>query len=343
MNERASNASASNLIRRGFDWSGTTPRLPYILVTMAAMGLAMMIPATRNFSGANTAVFVSLTMIFPIWLGHSRRRLRDVGWSGWLMWIAILPVIGLILTIFLAFKPGGNLDDPADQRYSKLGFAVSLIFGVLLLSRAFWAPYWVPAGAMKPTLLVGDFVAVVPVATPKRGDILVFQHHDTGAEYIKRLIGLPGDTVELRDGVVVLNEAPVPQTEPFERAETFEPQGALRRMPRCLNTPEDGALCLKTQLTETLPNGRSYGVLDLGPQPLDTTAPVTLGPSEFFVLGDHRDNSIDSRMTRDQGGLGIITRDKLTGRVSRVLFSSAGTSLLHVWTWRPDRMFKRVE
>jgi signal peptidase I len=343
VNERATNSSASNLIRRGFDWSGTTPRLPYVLVTIAAMGLAMMIPATRNFSVANTAVFVSLTMIFPIWLGHTRRRLRDVGWSGWLMWIAILPVIGLILTILLAFKPGGDLNDPADQGYSKLGFTVSLIFGTLLLSRAFWAPYWIPAQSMKPTLLVGDFVAVVPVSNPVRGDIVVFQHHQGRGEYIERVIGLQGDTVELKGGTVFLNGEAVTRTDPEPYSEPFVPQGSMQSLPRCMNSPEPGEDCEKLILTETLPGNRSYRVLDLGAGPLDDVAPVTLGASEFFVIGDHRDNTNDSRVPQDQGGLGLITRDQLTGRVARVLFSSAGDGLMHVWSWRADRMFKRVE
>ncbi len=343
MSGGSTNPSTSNLIRRGFDWSGTTPRLPYILVTVAAMGLAAMIPATRNFSGANTAVFVSLTMIFPIWLGHTRRRLRDVGWSGWLMWVAILPIIGLILTIFLAFKPGGDLNNPVDKGYSRLGFAVSLAFGALLLSRAFWAPYWIPAGSMKPTLLVGDFVAVVPIYAPKRGDILVFRPDGSDAEYIKRLIGMPGDTISVQNGVIVLNGKALPQANPEPYLEAYTPQGAMNRLPRCINAPEAGGVCEKARLSEILPQGRSYDVLDMGPTPLDDVAEITLEPDAFFLVGDHRDNSNDSRMAPEQGGLGSISRDNLTGRVARILFSSAGSGLMYVWTWRPDRMFKRVE
>lgn len=343
MNTAARNSTASNLIRRGFDWSGTTGRLPYILVSVAAIGLASLIPATRNFSGANTAVFVSLTMIFPIWLGHTRRRLRDVGWSGWLMWVAILPIVGLILTILLAFKPGGDIEAPADKGYSRVGFAVSLAFGALLLSRAFWAPYWVPAGSMKPTLLVGDFIAVIPVNQPARGDVLVFREPERDAEFIKRLIGMPGDEVELRDGIVLLNGEALPQSEPREFVETFAPQGALRIVPRCLNEPDEGGACVKTRLTETLPGGRSYDVLDISPHSTDTIAPVTVPEGHYYFLGDHRDSSADSRLGHESGGLGLIPRDEVVGKVALVLFSSAGTHMMHAWTWRKGRWLKGVE
>ena len=343
MNTPARNSTASNLIRRGFDWSGTTGRLPYILVSVAAIGLASLIPVTRNFSGGNTAVFVALTMIFPIWLGHTRRRLRDVGWSGWLMWVAILPVVGLILTILLAFKPGGDLTAAADKGYSRLGFAVSLAFGAMLLSRAFWAPYWIPAGSMKPTLLVGDFIAVIPVNQPERGDILVFREPNRDAEFIKRLIGMPGDVVELRDGVVFLNGAALPQDRPREFVEAFAPQGSLRIMPRCLNEPNENEACIKTQLTEALPGGRRYDVLDISPHATDNIAPVTIPDGYYYFIGDHRDNSADSRLPHTAGGLGMIPRDELVGKVALVLFSSSGTHLLQAWTWRKGRFLKGVQ
>lgn len=337
-------AFVPGLIRAGFDWSGTTGRLPYVLVTVLAIGLASLIPATRNFSGANTAVFVALTMIFPIWLGHTRRRLRDVGWSGWFMWVAILPVVGLILTILLAFKPGGNLDVPADGGYSRLGFAVSLTFGCLLLSRAFWAPYWIPAGSMKPTLMVGDFVAVVPVSAPERGDLLVFRPEGADAEYIKRLIGLPGDTVQMQDGRVILNGTPLPQGPARAHTEAFAPQGGLKILPRCTNTPSTrDDTCRKARMSETLPDGRSYDVLDVKPHASDNTGRLTVPAGRYYVLGDHRDNSADSRRGLDAGGLGLIPSENITGRVALVLFSSAGTSLLQAWTWRADRFFLGVE
>ncbi len=343
MSTPTSPPSPLNLIRRGFDWSGTTPRLPYILITLAVIGLASLIPVTCNFSGANTAVFVSLTMAFPIWLGHTRRRLRDVGWSGWLMWVAILPVVGLILTIFLAFKPGGNLNAQTDTRYSKLGFVVSLIVGCLLLSRAFWAPYWIPAGSMKPNLLIGDFVIVVPVNTPQRGDILVFNKPGSDAEYIKRLIGMPGETVQMRDGVVYVNDDPLPQSNAQKYAEPFALQGAMQIQPRCANDPAPGEACLKTRVIETQPGGRSYAILDISPHVVDNIERRVVPEGQYFFLGDNRDNSSDSRMSTDTGGMGLIPRENITGRVSWVLFSSAGERLMQIWNWRPNRYLKRVK
>lgn len=334
----------ANLIRNGFDWSGKSGRLPYILVNLSVIALALLIPTTRNFSGANTAVFVALTMVFPIWLGHTRRRLRDVGWSGWLMWLAVLPVFGLFLSIFLAFKPGVGLGGDEDAGYSRLSFVVALACGAMMLSRAFWAPYWIPAASMKPSLMVGDFIAAVPLNTPARGDILVFQHPTKGGEWIQRLIGMPGDTVQMIDGAVYLNSAVLPQQRAGDYSEVFAPQGPMRSTPRCSNSAvAEGAACLKTQLIETLPGGRRHDVLNIAVQNSDNTEIFTVPEGHYFFLGDNRDNALDSRYPQTVGGVGFVPRENITGRAARVLFSSAGDSLLHVWTWRSDRYFKRIQ
>jgi len=336
---RARNAlTPQALIRHGFDWSGRTARLPFFLVTITLISLVSLMPVTRNFSGSNTAIFVALTMALPIWLGHTRRRLRDVGWSGRLMWVAILPVIGLLFTITLAFKPGELAEGSDNPGYSRIGFAVGLMFGVVMLSRVFWAPYSIPASSMKPNLLVGDFITVVRVNTPERGDILVFRRPGDEAEYIKRLIGVPGDSVQMINGVVHLNGVPLPQTAAGTFAEVATPQGLLGLQPRCTNTPTgQGALCEKTRLSETLPGGRSHDILDIGPQPLDDTAVYTVPEGHYFFLGDNRDNSSDSRIPLRSGGIGFVPRDNITGQASRVVFSSAGWGLAQVWTWRAGR------
>jgi len=336
--------SPVSLIRHGFDWSGRTARLPYIFVTLVTICLASLIPSTRNFSGANTAVFVALTMVFPVWLGHTRRRLRDVSWSGWCMWLALFPGIGLILSIFLAFKPGDNVEGGRDTRYSRLAFSVALLSGVMMLGRAFWAPYWIPTGPMKPALLVGDFVAAVPLNTPQRGDVLVFRHTQTGAEYIQRVIGLPGDTLRLAGGRVYLNEVAIDQRAIEDFVEPAVPQGPLGAMPRCRSlSPEDVAACHKTQLIESLPGGRSYATLQIGPSRADNTGLFEVPEDHYFFLGDNRDNAVDSRFDPDAGGIGFVHRENLTGRVAIVLFSSAGDGLLQVWNWRKHRFFRRVE
>lgn len=335
--------SPANLIRNGFDWSGCTARLPYILVVVATLVLASLIPATRNFTGANTAVFVALTILFPIWLGHTRRRLRDAGWSGWLMWLAILPVLGLLLTIFLAFKPGDALNGETGGSYSRLGFSLALACGALMLSRAFWAPYWIPSGSMKPTLLVGDFLAVIPINQPQRGDLVVIQHPRQSAEVIQRVIGLPGEEVQMRDGVVHVDGEALPQVDMGLFVEEFAAQGATEAQPRCSNVPQnEGEVCLKARRLETTPDGRSYVILDTAPQPGDNMETLRVPEGHFFLLGDNRDNVVDSRISVEQGGIGLVSRANLTGRVARVLFSSAGARLLHVWTWRRDRFLLRV-
>ncbi len=326
------------LTRHGFDWSGKTARLPFLLVTIVLISLVSLMPVTRNFSGSNTAVFVLLTMALPIWLGHTRRRLRDVGWSGWLIWVAILPVVGLLLIITLVFKPGEEIDRVDDTGYSRLGFAVALGFGALMLSRVFWAPYSIPASSMKPNLLVGDFIAVVRVAEPAREDILIFRRIGSEPEYIKRLTGLPGDTVQFVEGVVHLNGAPLEQIETGVFSEPAGPQGPLGVIPRCTNAPEsESAACEKTLLSEALPGSYSYGILGIAAQPLDNTEIYTVPEGHYFFLSDNRDNASDSRIPVASGGLGYIPRENITGRAARVIFSSAGTGLLQVWNWRSGR------
>jgi signal peptidase I len=331
------------LIRSGFDWSGQTARLPYILVTLALIALATLIPGTRNFTSANSALFVALTLVFPIWLGHTRRRLRDVGWSGWFMWAAIAPVLGLFLTVALAFVPGEGNEEPSDRRYSRLGFAVTLAFGALMLSRVFWAPYWIPAGSMKPTLLVGDFVVVVPVSEPKRGDVLVFQHPTRNSDFIKRLIGMPGDTVQVIGGQVIVNGSPLSQSETGPFVEVFAPQGPSLTTPLCTNTPEPGGECVKTELRETLAGGRGYQVLNIGRSPLDDTGEISVPGGYYLFMGDNRDNSIDSRMLSQQGGIGLVPRKNITARAGWVVFSANGKGMLRFWEWRSGRFLRGVE
>ena len=188
------------LIRRGLDWSGCSGRLPYLLVSVTVLALTALIPATRNFSGANTALFVTLAMLVPVWLGHTRRRLRDIGWAGWWIWLSVLPVVSLVLITYLSVKPGDAFDGPGDTGYSRLGYAAALLCGAVLLSRAFWAPYWIPTTDMEPTLKVGDFIAVVPVNVLARGDLMVYRDPSTGREHVDRLIGLPGDRVRISGG-----------------------------------------------------------------------------------------------------------------------------------------------
>ena len=230
----------------------------------------------------------------------------------------------------------------------------------------FYQPFWIPSGSMKDTLLIGDFLfvnkmaygysryscpfALCPISgrlfagEPERGDVVVFRHPTTGADFIKRLVGLPGDTVQVKEGVLYLNGQPVPQEPAGMFEELFEPQGSQRSLPRCANAPVgQGAICQNERLLETLPNGVAHGILNTDATQGDNTAIFTVPADHYFFMGDNRDNSLDSRFSQDIGGVGMLPAAYLIGRADRIMFSSAGRSLFFFWTWRADRFFKAVE
>lgn len=230
----------------------------------------------------------------------------------------------------------------------------------------FYQPFWIPSGSMKDTLLIGDFLfvnkmaygysryscpfALCPVSgrifasDPERGDVVVFRHPTTGADFIKRLIGLPGDTVQVKEGTLYLNGQPVPQEPAGTFEELFEPQGSQRSLPRCANAPVgQGGICQNERYVETLPNGVQHDVLNTDQTQGDNTPIFTVPPGHYFFMGDNRDNSLDSRFSQDVGGVGMLPAEYLIGRADRIMFSSAGRSLFFFWTWRSDRFFKAVE
>ncbi|WP_170350371.1 MULTISPECIES: signal peptidase I [Ruegeria] len=246
----------------------------------------------------------------------------------------------------------------------------------------FFQPFWIPSGSMKQTLLIGDFLFVNKMAygysyascpsliipsvglnvdaedicgwmkgdntriwggEPERGDVIVFRHPVTGRDYIKRLIGLPGDRVQVREGQIILNGTPVPQQPDGVFTETAEPQGPQGLRPRCENGPVGiGGVCEKSRLIETLPNGVSYDVLNITDQGSDNTGIYTVPEGHYFFMGDNRDNSSDSRLPQSAGGVGYVPYENLIGRADRIMFSSAGRSMLFFWTWRGDRFFKAI-
>ena len=217
---------------------------------------------------------------------------------------------------------------------------------------------------MKDTLLIGDFLFVNKMAygysryscpfalcpfsgrilasDPVRGDVVVFRHPVSGEDYIKRLIGLPGDTVQVKDGVLILNGAAVK----VEAAGTFEeptgPQGPMNNSPRCQVVTPAG-MCSRERFRETLPNGVVHDILNIETSSVDNTPVYTVPAGKFFFMGDNRDNSRDSRFEQSDGGVGMVPFENLIGRADRVIFSSAGRSMLFFWTWRLDRFFVKVE
>ncbi|MGC8203081.1 signal peptidase I [Aliiroseovarius sp. PTFE2010] len=229
----------------------------------------------------------------------------------------------------------------------------------------FFQPFWIPTGSMKDTLLIGDFLfvnkmaygysryscpfAVCPISgrilgdEPERGDVIVFRHPSSGADYVKRLIGLPGDTVQMKSGLLYLNGEEVPQVPAGTYEELYQRQGSQGTTPICANGAVGfGGTCIKERAIETLPNGVAHSVLNAGNGGLDNTPVFTVPEGHYFFMGDNRDNSTDSRVAQPVG-VGFVSEQYLLGRVDRVMFSSAGKSLLFFWTWRGDRFFKAVE
>ncbi len=247
---------------------------------------------------------------------------------------------------------------------------VKTVFYALLIAglfrTLFFQPFWIPSGSMKDTLLIGDFLFVNKMAygysrhscpfsvcpfsrrifgdTPERGDVVVFRHPVNNTDFIKRVIGLPGDRVQMRDGVLYLNGEAVeaqPQ-DPF--VEVFAPQGPQRQFPRCSNAPVgEGGLCEKTRFNETLPGGVTHSTLTIGANGRgDNTQEYVVPDGHFFVMGDNRDNSVDSRFPQSIGGVGFVPFENLLGRADRVIFSSAGRRMVYFWTWRTDRFFHAI-
>jgi signal peptidase I len=229
----------------------------------------------------------------------------------------------------------------------------------------FFQPFWIPSSSMKDTLLVGDFLFVNKMAygyaavscpfsmcpisgrflgkEPKLGDVIVFRHPVNGEDFIKRLMGLPGDKVQLKDSVVFINGVEAVQEQDGFFEEVFEPQGPARSRPRCTNGAVGiGAICQKEKFIETLPNGVSHSALNIDTTRMDDTAVYTVPEGHYFFMGDNRDNSTDGRFAQNVGGVGYVPYENLIGRADRIMFSSAGRSMLFFWTWRSDRFFKAV-
>jgi signal peptidase I len=209
----------------------------------------------------------------------------------------------------------------------------------------FFQPFNIPSGSMQSTLLIGDYLFVsklsygysrysfpwgvnlfsgrIFAAQPKRGDVVVFKTpRDNSTDYIKRVIGLPGDSIEVRDGIVWLNGAAIPRRRVTDFVEEFE-DNRVRRTPR---------------YEETLPSGVKYLVLDQTPTGRgDTFGPVTVPAGHYFMMGDNRDNSADSRTSPINQGVGFVPFENLVGRADLIFLSIAvdepGASLFKPWTW----------
>lgn len=230
--------------------------------------------------------------------------------------------------------------------------AYALLIAVVI--RAFlFQPFNIPSGSMIPTLLVGDYLFVskysygysrhslpfspplfsgrIWESLPKRGDIAVFKLPADGrTDYIKRVVGLPGDGIQMRGGELYINGKLVPQAP----ATDFVEKDAM------------GNAMQIRQYRETLPNGVSHNVLDmLIDGPVDNTGVFTVPQGHVFMMGDNRDNSSDSRVPN--GGVGFVPVENLVGRAEFLFFSTDGSAQWwEFWRWiqaaRFDRMFRSI-
>jgi len=264
-----------------------------------------------------------------------------------------------------------------EEAVDTLRFLGLLAIAVLIFRSFFLSPFNIPSESMQPRLLIGDYLLVNKMAygytkhslpfsvplipgrlfgrTPERGDVVVFKAPPLAKDdWIKRVIGVPGDTIQLRDGIVWLNGEPL-KREPMadfvipvtpNMVEASRAQGTLV----CYSAEfeEIGAdgqrQCRYKQFRETLPDGRSYAILDIADLPVDNTPPYTVPDGSVFLMGDNRDRSADSRVPLYEGGLGgAVPEENLVGHALVSMFSTDGSaSWFNPISWLTAARWKRI-
>ncbi|MCR9120834.1 MAG: signal peptidase I [Phyllobacteriaceae bacterium] len=239
--------------------------------------------------------------------------------------------------------------EKTEKKSGGIGEVISVVVQALILALVIrtllFQPFSIPSGSMRPTLLEGDYLFVSKFAygysrysvpfgpdlfegriwagEPERGDVAVFKlPSNPRLDYIKRVIGLPGDTVQMRDGALFLNGEAVEREAigTIDDVDITEQQRPVR------------------VYRETLPNGVSYRTLDVTQGTVgDDTREFVVPEGHYFMLGDNRDNSADSRFN-----VGFVPAENLVGRANIIFFSIAGgASPLEVWRWPAELRFDR--
>jgi signal peptidase I len=242
-----------------------------------------------------------------------------------------------------------------------------LVVAVLGFHSLVAKPFYIPSESMMPSLLIGDRLVVTKYpygysyvtptfhvlpfmngrlfgSVPKRGDIVIVTPPHARTDYIKRVIGLPGDLIEVHGGILYINGRQV------ARAQKGERLIAIDGNTRCgLDTPPDQRnlyegrivsdaagkqFCRVPIIRETLPEGASYDTIDLGMTSGDNFSPLRVPKGHVFLMGDNRDNSADSRMTIDQNGLGgAVPIESIGGRAEFITFSLDGSASWNPLSW----------
>ena len=261
--------------------------------------------------------------------------------------------------------PQAEAEAPAKPKENVLWREIKGLFWVLVAVLAFHSfvakPFYIPSESMMPVLLKGDRLVVSKYPfgwswvspsfhilphwegrllgrMPKRGDIVIVTPPGGSQDYIKRVVGLPGDTVELRDGRLILNGRRVPSQVRPSAMIPVDPNAPcdMNSFPGNRVMSDDGqAYCRLPIVRETLPGGPSYDTIDLGPSQGDNFGPIATPPGHVFLMGDNRDRSADSRFSLAEQGLGgPVPWENIGGRAEFITFSLDGTTeLLNPLSW----------
>lgn len=245
---------------------------------------------------------------------------------------------------------------PPEKQESLAWFVAKLFLLALVLRSFIFSPFVIPSESMLPRLMNGDYLLaakwpygfsryslpydapLIPgrvfAARPDRGDTVIFKHPVDKTDVIKRVIGLPGDTIEMRGGTLIIGGREVPKR---RIADFIVPVSVNTRcLPGFERAVAGGTgVCAYPRFRETLPGGRSYEVLDLGAAPQDDFGPIVVPEGRLFLLGDNRDNSVDGRFPVGAGaGIGLVPEENLVGAATILIWSTDGSAeWLKPWTW----------